>query len=117
MPRRACSRCDTTGKTLADYRKYSISGLSTPSRKNICLSEIHKSCFNRAVPPRHEGRDGHSSPDVRRDAMDAWRRKTCGAMRTVKPCGPGPPTLGSSEWRWSIRDGGYQARYPEESAE
>jgi hypothetical protein len=28
--------------------------------------------------------------------MDAWRRKTCGAMRTVKPCGPDPPTLGSS---------------------
>ena len=28
--------------------------------------------------------------------MDALGRKTCGAMRTVKPCGPDPPTLGSS---------------------
>jgi hypothetical protein len=50
--------------------------------------------------------------------MDAWCRKTCGAMRTVKPCGPDPPTLGSSllimNWQ---DDGGYQARYPGESAE
>jgi len=28
--------------------------------------------------------------------MDGLRRKTCGATRTVKPCGPDPPTLGSS---------------------
>ena len=27
--------------------------------------------YIRGVLPRHEGRDGHSSPDVRRDAMDA----------------------------------------------
>ena len=31
-----------------------------------------------------------------RAAMDALGRKTCGAARTVKPCGPVPPTLGSS---------------------
>jgi hypothetical protein len=28
--------------------------------------------------------------------MDALRRKTCSAMRTVKPCGPDSPTLESS---------------------
>ena len=28
--------------------------------------------------------------------MDALGCKTCGASRTVKPCGPDPPTLGSS---------------------
>ena len=28
--------------------------------------------------------------------MDALGRKTCGTMRTVKPCGPVPSTLGSS---------------------
>jgi hypothetical protein len=28
--------------------------------------------------------------------MDVLGRKTCGAIRTVKPCGPVPPTLGSS---------------------
>src|ERR1700751_223846 len=29
--------------------------------------------------------------------MDALGRKACGRARTVKPCGPDPPTLGSSE--------------------
>ncbi len=43
----------------------------------------------------HEGRNA-SSRFVVRAAMDAWRRKTCGASRTVKPCGPVPSTLGSS---------------------
>ena len=28
--------------------------------------------------------------------MDALGRKTCGVMRTVKPCGPDSPTLESS---------------------
>src|SRR5690242_11011159 len=28
--------------------------------------------------------------------MDAFCRKACGTARTVKPCGPDPPTLGSS---------------------
>jgi len=28
--------------------------------------------------------------------MDALGRKTCGAMRTVKPCGPVPPMQGTS---------------------
>jgi hypothetical protein len=77
MPWRACSRCDTTGKTLADYRKYSISGLSTPSRKNICLSEIRKRMYVCIVPPRYEGRFGRSSPDVGRDAMDALAQDEC----------------------------------------
>jgi hypothetical protein len=50
--------------------------------------------------------------------MDAWRRKTCGATRTVKPCGSGSPMLESSLPMMSWQDdGGYQARYPEESAE
>jgi hypothetical protein len=49
--------------------------------------------------------------------MDAWRRKTCGATRTVKPCGPVSPTLETSWSKSPISDGGYQARYPEESAE
>ena len=45
--------------------------------------------------------------------QDVWR-----GPRTVKPCGPDPPTLGSSlpMMNWQD-DGGYQARYPEESAE
>src|ERR1700755_2848599 len=30
--------------------------------------------------------------------MDASGRKTCGTMRTVKPCGSGSPTLESSWW-------------------
>src|ERR1700760_3489906 len=67
--------------------------------KNILVYENRNTYIFTAIPPRHEGRDGHSSPDVRRAAMDAWRRKTCDATRTVKPCGPDPPTLGSSEWR------------------
>jgi hypothetical protein len=45
-------------------------------------------------------------------------RKTGAPMRTAKPCGPGAQTLASSS-RETFResDGGYQARYPEESTE
>ena len=48
--------------------------------------------------------------------MDVLCRKTCGTMRTVKPRGPVPPTLGSSrlkcdfglaaETQRSVGDGG-----------
>jgi hypothetical protein len=38
--------------------------------------------------------------------------------RTVKPCGPVPPTLGTSFAKQvSLDDGGYQARHPGESTE
>ena len=39
--------------------------------------------------------------------MDAWRRKTCGAMRTVKPGGPDPRRWGQvadeSARRWGLK--------------
>ena len=40
--------------------------------------------------------------------MDALGRKACGTARTVKPCGPDPPTLGSSRRidepeRWGLK--------------
>src|SRR5215469_4402195 len=62
---------------------------ASPFRKNICLSENQKSCSKRAVPPRHEGRDGQSSPDVRRDAMDALVRET-----------NAPNVDGQAVWSW-----------------
>jgi hypothetical protein len=43
----------------------------------------------------------------------AWRARN---GRTVKPCGPVPPTLGTS-LAISRGDGGYQARYPGEITE
>jgi hypothetical protein len=51
--------------------------LTNPSRAHM-----------RARRDRHERRG--------RDAMDALGRKTCGAARTVKPCGPDAPTLAPS---------------------
>src|ERR1700761_1596461 len=62
---RECGANDTTGKTLA--RAFRNRTMSSTSHKNILLFEIRKTCHGCAVPPRHEGRDGHSSPDVRRD--------------------------------------------------
>ena len=38
--------------------------------------------------------------------MDALGRKTCGTMRTVKPCGSGSPMLESSLEKFSSGDGG-----------
>ena len=89
-----CCRNGTTGKTLRPFRNYQ--GCPALRAKINIFPKSGREVIYPAIPPRHEGRDGHSSPDVRRVAMDAWRRKTCGATRTVKPCGPDPPTLGSS---------------------
>src|SRR5215472_7888062 len=77
-----------------------------PSQKIFTFLKIGNDGTTRAVPPRHEGRDGQSSPDVRRDAMDAKARRRCALTRTAKACGPGPPTLGSSPARRSRGDGG-----------
>src|SRR5262249_52317579 len=74
--------------------------------QNISLSENQKSRIPSPVPPREEGRYVQSSPDVRRDAMDAKARRRCALTRTAKACGPGPPTLGSSPARRSRGDGG-----------
>src|SRR6185312_12652914 len=59
----------------------------------------------------------------RRDAVDVkvfsalFARRRKHPLRTAKPCGPGPPMLGSSLRATLANDGGYQARYPGESAE
>ena len=45
--------------------------------------------------------------------MDASGRKTCGTMRTVKPCGPDPPTLGSSLVEMRFRPYGRNAEIDE----
>jgi hypothetical protein len=62
--------------------------------------------LTKASRASQEGRiDRHDS--LARDAMDTLCRKTCGAMCTVKPCGPDSPTLESSlvdDRRWG--DGG-----------
>jgi hypothetical protein len=44
----------------------------------------------------------------------AWRARN---ERTVKPCGPVPPTLGTTPGSRARGDGGYQARYPGEITE
>jgi hypothetical protein len=49
--------------------------------------------------PRPDTRDVRpSSRHVGRDAMDAEAGRRCTPRRTVKSCGPDPPTLGSSSW-------------------
>ena len=50
-----------------------------------------------------------------RDAMDAWAHWTSAPARTVKSCGRGPPTLGSSPWTIFTGDGGKKARFTGES--
>jgi hypothetical protein len=44
--------------------------------------------------------------------MDALRRKTCGAPRTVKPCGPVPPMQGTTPGSRARGDGGKKAGSP-----
>jgi hypothetical protein len=70
---------------------------SSHPRKNICLSENRKPCSNPHIPrSTHEG-VSRSSRHVVRDAVDASGAQTNAlGSRTVKPCGPDPPTLGSS---------------------
>ena len=67
-----------------------------PLRENNSLFRKLNSCVSSAHPARQEGRYGQSSPDARRDAMDAEARETSALTRTAKSCGPDPPTLGSS---------------------
>src|SRR5581483_11516455 len=71
----------------------------------IAISEKAKQCSNPRRPALTTEGVSRSSRHVVRDAMDAAARRRCAHVRTVKPCGPDPPTLGSSEWR-SIDDGG-----------
>jgi hypothetical protein len=63
------------------------------------LFRFSKTYDNQHVSRPQEGRSRSSRVSVR-DAVDAAWRKTCGMSRTAKPCGPVPPTLGSSEWRY-----------------
>src|SRR5262249_57323924 len=55
---------------------FSKSGLASPFAKIFVFLKNRKGDLARAVPPRHEGRDGQSSPDVRRDAMDVRCHET-----------------------------------------
>jgi hypothetical protein len=69
------------------------------------ISVLRKSAnqkYIRVIPPRHEGRYGQSSRNVRRGAMDASARNDeAHLMRPTKPCGPDTPmpvsTLGAQE--------------------
>jgi hypothetical protein len=84
--------------------------VSTAHRKNIVLSEIRKVCDKPNHPASTRGTLGLSSPNVRRVAMDATARRRCALRRTVKPCGPDPPTLGST--LGSKSPGGMVAKKP-----
>jgi len=57
------------GQTPGRFRK---AACPAPFAKIFVFLKIRKYDLTPAVPPRHEGRDGQSSPDVRRDAMDVW---------------------------------------------
>jgi hypothetical protein len=65
-------------------------------RENNSLFQNKNQAYVSARPARQEGRYGQSSPDARRDAMDAAAHETNALERTAKSCGPDPPTLGSS---------------------
>ena len=70
--------------------------VSSPCCKNISISEYRKMWFTPPTSPQHEGRsaDRHDTWGGMR-----WTRRCAGdayPMRTVKSCGRGPPTLGST---------------------
>jgi hypothetical protein len=71
-------------------------GAFKPRAENNSLFQKIKSGVYSVHPARQEGRYGQSSPDARRDAMDAEARETNAPTRTAKSRGPDPPMLGSS---------------------
>jgi hypothetical protein len=98
--------------------------LSIPPSENKSLSEIKNYDKTNTSRP-HEGRNA-SSRFVVRAAMDVHlAARRAAEARTVKPCGPVPPMLGSSllmrcRPRGRLRsagDGDYKARYSKESTE
>jgi hypothetical protein len=87
-----CCRFSTSGKTLPLFR--SCAFCPAPSAKIFLFPKLGTYDLTKPSRPQ-EGRCA-SSPVSARDAVDAACRQTCGRSRTVKPCGPDPPTLGSS---------------------
>jgi hypothetical protein len=64
--------------------------------KNNSVYQKRKSDVGLRHPASVRRGVSRSPRDVRRGAMDAAARETNAPARTVKPCGPVPPTLGSS---------------------
>ena len=68
-----------------------------PSRKNICLSETGRSVVMiEPVPRSHRGRFAIVTKRGRGMRGRGRAARRAAGARTVKPCGPDPPTLGSS---------------------
>ena len=55
--------------TCSVIQKYGPMSIASGKNKSVYVNR--NIWFKCAIPPRHGGRDGHSSPDVRRAAMDA----------------------------------------------
>ena len=88
---------NTCGFTEMPVKPVSQKYFSLPKSRNRRIhspSRPHEGRFA-IVTIRGAGCDGRF--DIAGDAR---------SRRTVKPCGPDPPTLGSSRSRWSIDDGG-----------
>ena len=91
--------------------------MSSASHKNILVSDNRKLCFMSRVPRSQEGRLAIVTNVERGMRWTRSCRKTCGASRTVKPCGPVPATLGSTPGSRARGDGGKKARFTGESTE
>jgi hypothetical protein len=91
-----CCRYDTTGKSLRLFRNCAR---CRALRAKIFLFTIIGKCALSGAVPRRLKR-------AYRDRHDTWRgvrwthrhRRRAMSVRTVKPCGPVPSTLGSSSW-------------------
>jgi hypothetical protein len=83
-----------------------------PEYPKIFLYEKRKVCFIGASSPRHGGRIGHSSPDVRRVAMDARGRRTCGRNAYGQAVWSCPANAGDKPARRLAGDGGKKAGSP-----
>ena len=71
--------------------------VSIPRRKNKSVFENQKQAYISSRPALPTEGVSRSLRHVARDAMDAHLpQKRAAGARTAKPCGPDPPTLGSS---------------------
>src|SRR5690242_2916875 len=104
QPGAAPQACRTVAfSRQAKHLLFSRNDVKCILQKYFSLRKAETHLFQSASRP-HEGRS-RTSRYVVRAAMDAKACRRSMLKRTVKPCGPDPPMLGSSRSK-SIGDGG-----------
>jgi hypothetical protein len=96
-PKPQCCLHDTTGKTLRPFRNSAES--PALAAKIFVFPKFGNHALTHAVPRSPQRR--FAVVTKRGAGCDGRGRaaRRAAQSRTVKPCGPDPPTLGSSDWR------------------